>query len=141
MPRYRLLLEYNGGPYQGWQRLPGIPTVQGALEEAAAKLDGAPVEVHGAGRTDSGVHATGQVAHMDLQTDRGTKVADAMNFHLRPHSIAVLKADVRQVPNDSDEFEKIATQGMGTRLNLKDGDGALQRWKDTCTMVELTLQA
>ncbi|MEP6274886.1 tRNA pseudouridine synthase A, partial [Hyphomonas sp.] len=93
MPRYRLLLEYNGGPYQGWQRLPGIPTVQGALEEAAAKLDGAAVEVHGAGRTDSGVHATGQVAHMDLQTDRGTKVADAMNFHLRPHSIAVLKAE------------------------------------------------
>ena len=93
MPRYRLLLEYNGGPYQGWQRLPGIPTVQGALEEAAAKLDGAPVEVHGAGRTDSGVHATGQVAHMDLRTDRGTKVPDAMNFHLRPHPIAVLKAD------------------------------------------------
>lgn len=55
-------------------------------------------------------------------------------------AIAVLKADVRLVPNDSDEFEKIATQGMGTRLNLKDGDGALQRWKDTCTMVELTLQ-
>ena len=93
MPRYRLLFEYNGGPYQGWQRLPGIPTVQGALEEAAAKLDGAPVEVHGAGRTDSGVHATGQVAHMDLRTDRGTKVPDAMNFHLRPHPIAVLKAD------------------------------------------------
>ena len=56
-------------------------------------------------------------------------------------AIAVLKADVRVVPNDSDEFEKIATQGMGTRLNLKDGEDALQRWKDTCTMVELTLQA
>ena len=51
-----------------------------------------------------------------------------------------MKADVRVVPNDSDEFEKIATQGMGTRLNLKDGEAALQRWKDTCTMVELTLQ-
>jgi tRNA pseudouridine38-40 synthase len=93
MPRYRLLIEYHGGPFQGWQKLPGLPTVQGMLEAAAAQLDGAPVDVFGAGRTDSGVHATGQVAHMDLQTDRGRKVADAMNFHLRPHPIAVLKAE------------------------------------------------
>jgi tRNA pseudouridine38-40 synthase len=93
MPRYKLLIEYHGGPYQGWMKLPGISTVQGALEEAAAKLDGAPVEVVGAGRTDAGVHATGQVAHMDLAQDRPDKVADAMNFHLRPHPIAVLKAD------------------------------------------------
>lgn len=55
-------------------------------------------------------------------------------------AIGVLKADVRVVENDSDEFESIATQGMGTRLNLQDGEAALQRWKDTCTMVELTLQ-
>lgn len=93
MPRYKLLIEYNGGPYQGWQRLPGIPTIQGALEAAAAKLDGQPVEVLGAGRTDSGVHATGQVAHVDLANDRPGKVADALNAHLRPHSIAVLKAE------------------------------------------------
>lgn len=93
MPRYKLLVEYHGGPYQGWMKLPGIPTVQGALEDAAAKLDGAPVEVIGAGRTDAGVHATGQVAHMDLAQDRPDKVADAMNFHLRPHPIAVLKAE------------------------------------------------
>ncbi|MCA8901664.1 MAG: tRNA pseudouridine(38-40) synthase TruA [Hyphomonas sp.] len=93
MPRYRLLIEYNGGPYQGWMKLPGKPTVQGVLEEAASKLDGAPVDVFGAGRTDSGVHATGQVAHMDLRTDRPNKVADAMNFHLRPHPIAVLHAE------------------------------------------------
>ena len=93
MPRYRLLIEYHGGPFQGWQKLPGVPTVQGALEAAAEKLDGAPVEVFGAGRTDSGVHATAQVAHMDLSVDRGSKVADAMNFHLRPDPIAVLKAE------------------------------------------------
>ncbi|MDP3459649.1 MAG: tRNA pseudouridine(38-40) synthase TruA, partial [Hyphomonas sp.] len=93
MPRYKLIIEYHGGPYQGWMKLPGIPTVQGALEEAAAKLDGGPVEVIGAGRTDSGVHATGQVAHVDLSLDRPEKIADAMNFHLRPHPIAVLKAE------------------------------------------------
>lgn len=93
MPRYKLLIEYHGGPYQGWMRLPGKPTVQAVLEEAAAMLDGGPVEVFGAGRTDAGVHATGQVAHMDLRQDRPHKVADAMNFHLRPHPIAVLKAE------------------------------------------------
>lgn len=93
MLRYKLLIEYHGGPYQGWMKLPGLPTVQGALEEAAAKLDGAPVDVYGAGRTDAGVHANGQVAHMDLCQDRAEKVADAMNFHLRPHPIAVLKAE------------------------------------------------
>lgn len=93
MPRYKLLIEYHGGPYQGWMKLPGKPTVQAALEEAAAKLDGGPVEVYGAGRTDAGVHATGQVAHMDLRQDRPNKIADAMNFHLRPHPIAVLKAE------------------------------------------------
>ncbi|MFN4024559.1 MAG: tRNA pseudouridine(38-40) synthase TruA [Hyphomonas sp.] len=93
MPRYKLLIEYNGGPYRGWMKLPDKPTVQAALEEAAAKLDGGPVEVLGAGRTDAGVHATGQVAHMDLRQDRPNKVADAMNFHLRPHPVAVLKAE------------------------------------------------
>ena len=93
MPRYKLRLEYHGGPYQGWMKLPGIPTVQAALEEAAARIEGAPVEIVGAGRTDSGVHATGQVAHLDLSLDRPEKIADAMNFHLRPHPIAVLKAE------------------------------------------------
>jgi tRNA pseudouridine38-40 synthase len=93
MPRYKLLIEYHGGAYQGWQRLPGIATVQGTLEAAAAKLDGAPVEIIAAGRTDAGVHAIGQVAHLDLQTPRPNKVADALNFHLRPHPIAVLKSE------------------------------------------------
>ncbi|WP_340693322.1 tRNA pseudouridine(38-40) synthase TruA [Hyphomonas sp.] len=93
MARYKLLIEYHGGPFQGWMRLPGKPTVQGAIEAAAAKLDGGPVEVYGAGRTDSGVHAMGQVAHLDFAVDRPGKVADALNFHLRPHPIAVLSAE------------------------------------------------
>ena len=92
MYRYRLLIEYHGGPFRGWQRLPDELTVQGCLEAAAAKLDGGPVEVYGAGRTDAGVHATGQVAHLDLTQDRPGKVADALNFHLRPHPICVLEA-------------------------------------------------
>jgi len=93
MARYKLLIEYHGGPFQGWMRLPGKPTVQGAIEAAAAKLDGGPVEVYGAGRTDSGVHAMGQVAHLDLAVDRPGKVADALNFHLRPLPIAILSAE------------------------------------------------
>jgi tRNA pseudouridine38-40 synthase len=78
----------------GWQRQDGVPSVQQALEEAAQALDGAPVTVFGAGRTDAGVHALGQVAHLDLTKElRADKVADAINAHLRPHAIAVLKAE------------------------------------------------
>jgi tRNA pseudouridine38-40 synthase len=93
MPRYKLLIEYNGASFHGWQKLPHLPTLQGALETAAAKLDGAPVSVMGAGRTDAGVHASGQVAHIDLVQARPDKVADALNFHLRPLPIAVLSAE------------------------------------------------
>lgn len=98
MPTYKLLIEYDGAPFRGWQRLPGLPTVQGSLEEAASKLDGRAVQVQGAGRTDAGVHATGQVAHIVLEHARGRKVADAMNFHLRPQPISVLNAE--QVNDD-----------------------------------------
>lgn len=94
MGRYRLTLEYDGRAFCGWQRQAGQPSVQAALERAAEALDGAPVTVHGAGRTDTGVHATAQVAHLDLQVQRpaGT-VADALNAHLRPDPVAVLAAE------------------------------------------------
>ncbi|WP_084398055.1 tRNA pseudouridine(38-40) synthase TruA [Henriciella aquimarina] len=92
--RLRLLLEYDGRPFYGWQRQDDQPTVQGALEAACAALDGAPVLVQGAGRTDAGVHATGQVAHIELQKPRPLrKIPDALNFHLRPKPVAVLKAE------------------------------------------------
>lgn len=92
--RVRLLIEYDGRPFYGWQRQDDQPTVQGALEDACAMLDGAPVLVQGAGRTDAGVHATGQVAHIDLLKPRPIrKIADALNFHLRPKPVAVLKAE------------------------------------------------
>ena len=93
MPRYKLTLEYDGGAFAGWQRQDGAPSIQQVVEEAAEALDGAPVTVTGAGRTDAGVHATGQVAHLDLvKPIRADKVRDALNAHLRPHKVAVLEA-------------------------------------------------
>ena len=95
MPRYRLLIEYDGAPYCGWQRQPDQDTVQGTLERAAARINGAPVDVFGSGRTDSGVHALGQVAHMDFDKDiRADKMRDAMNFHLADAPITVLDAQI-----------------------------------------------
>ena len=93
MPRYRLIIEYDGAAYSGWQRQDNGPSIQNTLEAAASALDEAPVLVIGAGRTDAGVHATGQVAHLDLvKPIRADKVRDAINAHLRPHPIAVLEA-------------------------------------------------
>jgi tRNA pseudouridine38-40 synthase len=93
--RYKLKIEYDGGPFQGWQRLPGAPSVQGALEDAVEKLTGTRSEVIGAGRTDSGVHAWGQVAHVDIERPfDGWKLTEALNAHLRPHPIAVVAAEI-----------------------------------------------
>ncbi|MGE4244875.1 MAG: tRNA pseudouridine(38-40) synthase TruA, partial [Parvibaculaceae bacterium] len=84
MRRYRITIEYDGGPFVGWQRQDNGPTVQGAIESALAKL-GEPVTATGAGRTDAGVHALGQVAHFDLEKAwAGDKLRDALNAHLRP---------------------------------------------------------
>lgn len=94
MPRFKLTIEYDGGPFVGWQRQDNGPSVQGALEDAARGYCQADILVQGAGRTDAGVHALGQVAHLDLpRDDRPEVVANALNAHLRPHPIAVLKAE------------------------------------------------
>ena len=88
MPRYRLTLEYDGGPFVGWQRQDEGASVQGALEDAIEKLSGERVTVTGAGRTDAGVHALGQVAHFDLEkTFEPGKVRDALNHYLRPDPV------------------------------------------------------
>lgn len=93
MPRFRLTLEYDGGPFVGWQRQAEGASVQGTLEDAIEKLSGERVTVTGAGRTDAGVHALGQVAHFDLAKnfDAG-KVRDALNHYLRPAPVVVLDA-------------------------------------------------
>jgi tRNA pseudouridine38-40 synthase len=92
--RFKLTLEYDGRPFLGWQRLGEGPSVQGAVEAAVEKLTGVRSEVTGSGRTDAGVHALGQVAHVDIDKDLAPgRLADALNAHLRPHPIAVLKAE------------------------------------------------
>ena len=94
MPRYKLTIEYDGAPFSGWQIQADQTTVQGVLTAALEALTGEPASVQGAGRTDAGVHARGQVAHADLakEWDTGT-VRDALNAHLRPHPVAVLLAE------------------------------------------------
>jgi tRNA pseudouridine38-40 synthase len=99
MPRYRLTIEYDGGSFVGWQRQDNGPSVQGALEDAIEKFSQSRVTVTGAGRTDAGVHALGQVAHFDLDKDFAPdKVREALNHFLRPVPVAVLDAAV--VPGD-----------------------------------------
>lgn len=94
MPRYKLLLEYDGTPFVGWQRQGNGPSVQAALEDAVVKFCGERAIVHGAGRTDAGVHALGQVAHVDLCRQAPAKtVRDAINFHLRPDPVVVVAAE------------------------------------------------
>jgi tRNA pseudouridine38-40 synthase len=94
VPRYKLTIEYDGTPFVGWQRQDGLASVQQCLEEAITAFSGEELRLRGAGRTDKGVHATGQVAHMDLAKDWATlKVRDAINAHLRPHPIAVTLVD------------------------------------------------
>src|SRR5437588_1992323 len=94
MPRYKLTIEYDGGPFVGWQVQENGPSVQGVLMAAAAAFCGASVSVRGAGRTDAGVHALGQVAHVDLAREwPADTVRDALNAHLRPHPVVVLAAE------------------------------------------------
>jgi tRNA pseudouridine38-40 synthase len=94
MPRYRLLIEYDGGPFVGWQVQAGGLSVQGVITQAIAAFADEAVSVNGAGRTDAGVHALGQVAHVDLARDwRADRVRDALNAQLRPHPVAVLAVD------------------------------------------------
>ena len=83
MPRYQLILEYDGTPYAGWQVQDDRPTVQGEIARAAQELCGEKVVVHGAGRTDAGVHATAQAAHIDLpKAMPAYSVMQGLNFHM-----------------------------------------------------------
>lgn len=95
MPRYKLTLEYDGRGLVGWQRQENGSSVQAALEGAVAAFTGEAAGLVAAGRTDAGVHALGQVAHVDLVKDwpAGT-VRDALNHHVKPARIAVVACEV-----------------------------------------------
>lgn len=95
MPRYRMTIEYDGSPFSGWQRQAGQPSVQAAIEDAASRLGQSPAVLFGAGRTDAGVHALGQVAHIDLEkTWLPEKLMAAINAQVRPDPVSVF--DVRE---------------------------------------------
>ena len=101
MPRYKLILEYDGGPFCGWQIQDNGSTVQGALETAVKAISGEQVRVHGAGRTDAGVHALAQVAHCDIAKPFPPgRLRDGLNAHLRPQPIGVISAEIV-----ADDFE------------------------------------
>jgi tRNA pseudouridine38-40 synthase len=90
MPRYALLVEYDGRPFAGWQRQADQPSVQGAIEAALARLEPRAHTIAAAGRTDAGVHARGQVAHCDMAKDWDPfRLSEALNHHLKPAPVAI----------------------------------------------------
>lgn len=91
MPRYAFRIEYDGAPFAGWQRQAELPSVQGAVEAALARLEPGPHTIAAAGRTDAGVHATAQVAHADLAKDWDPfRLSEALNHHLKPLPVAIV---------------------------------------------------
>jgi tRNA pseudouridine38-40 synthase len=126
MPRYKLLIEYDGTPFIGWQMQDAGLSVQGALMAAAEAFCGERVKVQGAGRTDAGVHALGQVAHVDLAKDWPTDtVRDALTARLRPHPIAVLAAE--KVPDTFDARFSARQRHYLYRIVNRRSDLALER--------------
>lgn len=117
MSRWRLTVEYDGAPFCGWQRQANGPSVQQALEEAITGFCGEQVTVTGAGRTDTGVHAAGQVVHLDLLREAtAATVRDALNHHLRPAPVAVLEA----LPAAADFHARFSARARRYRYRILD---------------------
>jgi len=126
MPRYKLVIEYDGAPFCGWQVQDNGLSVQGVLAAAVAAFAGETVAIQGAGRTDAGVHAAGQVAHVDLAKEWDTDtVRDAVNAHLRPHPVAVLSAEI--VTADFDARFSAVQRHYRYRIVNRRADLALDR--------------
>lgn len=126
MPRYRITIEYDGTPFAGWQMQADEPSVQGALARAAERLCGSPVVIKGAGRTDAGVHAKGQVAHFDLpRAYPADTVRNALNYHLKPNPVAVLAC--AEVGADFDARFSATARHYRYRLLARKAPPALER--------------
>src|SRR3954462_12808771 len=126
MPRYKIIVEYDGAPFAGWQYQENSPSVQRAIMTAVEAFSGEKVMVHGAGRTDAGVHALGQVAHFDLASERDTDtVRDAINAHLRPLPVAILSAE--KVLGDFDARRSAVRRHYLYRIANRRPDLALER--------------
>jgi tRNA pseudouridine38-40 synthase len=121
MPRYRLDIEYHGQPYAGWQRQTGQPSVQEAIETAIQRFCGEDVRIRGAGRTDAGVHAGGQVAHADLARDwSAERVMAALNAHLASAGERISIIAARAVDDEFDaRFSATARHYVYTILNRR----------------------
>lgn len=95
MPRYKLTIEYDGTPFHGWQKQEGLPSVQAVLEAACSSFVNQPTEVFCAGRTDAGVHARGQVVHVDFPEDRNPYIIlRGLNTLMLPHPVVVTHAEL-----------------------------------------------
>jgi tRNA pseudouridine38-40 synthase len=126
MPRYKIIVEYDGAPFAGWQYQENSPSVQRAIMTAIEAFSGEKVMVQGAGRTDAGVHALGQVAHFDLASERETNtVRDAINAHLRPLPVAILSAE--KVPGDFDARRSAVRRHYLYRIANRRPDLAIER--------------
>ena len=91
MYRYALKIEYHGGPFHGWQRQNDVPSVQGVIEAALAKIEPRDHNIAAAGRTDKGVHGMAQVAHCDLEREwTPFRLSEALNYHMKPHPVAIV---------------------------------------------------
>ena len=138
MTRWRITVEYDGTGFVGWQRQDNGPSIQEALETAIARFSGETPRVFGAGRTDAGVHASGQVAHFDLErTTRADTVADALNAHLRPDPIAVLDANAVEESFDA----RLSARERAYRYCIVNRRAPLTTGRDRAWLVQTPLDA
>lgn len=128
MTRYRLTLEYDGSPFAGWQRQADALSVQQVVEEAIAKMAGEAVVIQAAGRTDSGVHALGQVVSFDLSRDWDPfRIREALNFHTKPHPVAII--DCMAVPDDFEARFSATARHYEYRILNRRARPALDDWR------------